>query len=139
MDDEDCERNRSIGLLAVTARFAYQNPSAVAGLVLWASYPAASDDLSGRDLAATSVCGTRDGLATEYKNDVSRPLLPSGTQCVAIEGGNHAQSGWYGPQSGGDEATISREEQQAQVVAATLQVLPQLNGYAGVKDHQEVC
>ena len=103
-----------------------------------ASYPATGADLSGRDLAVTSVYGTRDGLATEDKNDVSRPLLPSGTQCVAIEGGNHAQSGWHGPQSGGDEATISREEQQAQVVAATLQLLPQLNASAGVKDRQEV-
>ena len=104
-----------------------------------AAYPATGDDLSGLDLAVTSVCGTRDGLATEHKNDVSRPLLPSGTQCVAIEGGKHAQSGWYGPQSGGDEATIGREAQQAQVVAATLQLLPQLNASAGVQDHREVC
>jgi len=123
----------------MTTRLAYRNPGAVEGLALWASYPATSDDLSGRDLAVTSVYGTRDGLATEDRNDVSRPLLPSGTQGVAIEGGNHSQSGWYVPQSGDNEATITREEQPAQVVAATLRLLPQPNGYAGVKDHQEVC
>ena len=94
----------------MTTRLAYRNPGAVEGLALWASYPATSDDLSGRDLAVTSVYGTRDGLATEDRNDVSRPLLPSGTQGVAIEGGNHSQSGWYVPQSGDNEATISREE-----------------------------
>jgi hypothetical protein len=29
---------------------------------------------------------------------------------VSIEGGNHAQFGWYGPQEGDNPATISREE-----------------------------
>jgi hypothetical protein len=115
---------------AMMARFAYQNPGTVAGLVLWGAYPAASDDLSGRDLAVTSVYAARDGLATEDEIAASRPLLPPGTQWVAIEGGNHAQFGWYGPQAGDNEATISREEQQAQVVAATLQMLQRLEGGA---------
>ena len=46
-------------------------------------------------------------------------LLPADTRYVPIEGGNHAQMGWYGPQPGDGTATISREEQQQQVVAAT--------------------
>jgi dienelactone hydrolase len=108
---------------AMAARFAYQNPDLVDGLVLWASYPAASDDLSGRDLSVTSVYGTRDGLATGDKIAASQPLLPPNTRWVAIEGGNHAQFGWYGPQSGDNPATISREEQQAQVIAATVHLL----------------
>jgi hypothetical protein len=95
----------------------------VAGLGLWAAYPAGSSDLSGRDLAVASIYGTRDGLATEEEIAASRPLLPPDTQWTAIEGGNHAQFGWYGPQSGDNEATISREEQQAQIVAATLELL----------------
>jgi pimeloyl-ACP methyl ester carboxylesterase len=111
---------------AMTASFASQNPEATQGLALWASYPAASDDLSGRDLAVTSIYGTRDGLATEAEIAASRPLLPPDTEWVAIEGGNHAQFGWYGPQSGDNEATISREEQQTQIVAATLQMLERL-------------
>jgi hypothetical protein len=53
--------------------------------------------------------------------------LPPSTEWTAIEGGNHAQFGWYGPQSGDNEATISREEQQEQMVAATLQLLRQLD------------
>jgi pimeloyl-ACP methyl ester carboxylesterase len=112
---------------AMTSGFAHQNPSVVAGLVLWASYPAGSDDLSGQDLAVASVYGTRDGVATGDEIAASRPLLPSDTEWTAIEGGNHAQFGWYGPQSGDNEATISREEQQAQVVAATVQLLQQLD------------
>jgi Alpha/beta hydrolase family len=112
---------------AMAARFAYQHPDAVQGLALWAAYPAASDDLSGRDLAVVSIYGTRDGLATGDKIEASRPLLPADTRWVAIEGGNHAQFGWYGPQAGDNEAAISREAQQEQVVAATVVLLSALD------------
>jgi len=108
---------------AMAARFAYQNPAAVQGLVLWAAYPASTDDLSSQDVQVTSIYGTRDGLTTGDKIAASRPLLPTDTTWVAIEGGNHAQFGWYGPQSGDNPATISREDQQAQIVAATLALL----------------
>jgi len=112
---------------AMAANFARNNRDAVHGLVLWAAYPASSDDLSSSQLGVSSIYGTRDGLATLDKIEASRPLLPPDTQWIAIEGGNHAQFGWYGPQSGDNEATISREEQQAQIVAATLQILLQLD------------
>ncbi|MFN2227515.1 MAG: alpha/beta hydrolase, partial [Anaerolineae bacterium] len=108
---------------AMAANFVAGNPGAVDGLVLWAAYPAGGDDLSGRQLAVASVYGTRDGLATPEEVAASRPLLPPDAVWTAIEGGNHAGFGWYGPQSGDSEATISREEQQAQVVAATVQLL----------------
>ena len=101
------------------------------GLALWASYPASSDDLSGRsDLAATSIYGTADGVAAMEDVLGGEPLLPAATVWVPIEGGNHAQFGWYGPQSDADVATISREEQQAQIIAATLALLQQVEGMA---------
>jgi hypothetical protein len=108
---------------AMAARFAYEGPMAVEGLVLWAAYPVSTDDLSGYDLAVTSIYGTRDGLATQDELAASRMLLPPDTAWVAIEGGNHAQFGWYGPQNGDNEATISREEQQAQIIGATVDLL----------------
>jgi hypothetical protein len=111
---------------AMAARFAYQNPDAVQGLVLWAAYPASTDDLSGHSAAVTSIYATEDGLTTEDKIAASRPLLPPDTSWVAIDGGNHAQFGWYGPQAGDGTATISREEQQKQIVAATLELLSRL-------------
>ena len=112
---------------AMAANYAHGNPETVHGLVLWASYPAGSDDLSGYQLAASSIYGTQDGLATGDEIVASRPLLPPNTQWTAIEGGNHAQFGWYGPQPGDNEATISRGEQQAQVVATTLELLRELD------------
>jgi pimeloyl-ACP methyl ester carboxylesterase len=108
---------------AMAARFAYQNPDTVQGLVLWAAYPASTDDLSGLPVAVTSIYGTRDGLTTGAKITASRALLPGDTRWVVIEGGNHAQFGWYGPQPGDGTATVSREEQQRQIVAATLELL----------------
>jgi len=107
---------------AMAARFAYQHPKASQGLLLWAAYPASTDDLSGRTLAVTSIYGTRDGMALGDKTAAAR-LVPGNTHWVAIEGGNHAQFGWYGPQSGDGTATISRQEQQRQIVGATLELL----------------
>ena len=111
---------------AMAANFAHQNPERVDGLVLWAAYPAGGDDLSGRELEVLSIYGTRDGVATPAEITASRPLLPADTRWVAIEGGNHAQFGWYGTQNGDNPAIISREDQQAAIVRATVQLLADL-------------
>ena len=108
---------------AMAARFAYQNPSAGDGLLLWASYPAQGNNLSDQNILVTTIYGTRDGLATPDEVTASRPLLPPNTEWVEIAGGNHAQFGWYGPQSGDNSATISREAQQREVMAASVALL----------------
>lgn len=108
---------------AMAARFAYQNQDVIQGLVLWASYPASSDNLSSSTMQAVSISGTLDGLATPEKIAASRALLPSDTLWIAIDGGNHAQFGWYGDQPGDHPATILREKQQAQTIEATITLL----------------
>jgi hypothetical protein len=111
---------------AMAANFVYNHPGEVDGLVLWGSYPAANNDLSGADLQVVSISGTLDGLSTPEKIAASISLLPTDTVWVAIEGGNHAQFGWYGDQSGDNPATITREEQQAQIVRASVDLLKNL-------------
>lgn len=108
---------------AMAANFVYANPGAVDGLVLWASYPASSNDLSSSDVRVVSISGTLDGLSMPDKIAASVPLLPADTVWLPIEGGNHAQFGWYGEQSGDNPATITREVQQEQVVQATVALL----------------
>lgn len=109
---------------ATAAIFANRQPQAVQGIVFWAAYPPDGNSLAGRnDLTLASIYGTLDGLATPADIAATAPLLPPGAQMVPIEGGNHAQFGWYGEQAGDNPATISREEQQRQVVAATLAAL----------------
>jgi pimeloyl-ACP methyl ester carboxylesterase len=108
---------------AMAANFVYTHPGVVDGLVLWASYPAASNDLTNSDVQVVSISGTLDGLSTPEKIAASIPLLPAETVWVPIEGGDHAQFGWYGAQSGDNPATISREAQQVQIVQATVELL----------------
>jgi acetyl esterase/lipase len=108
---------------AMAARFAYQHPDAIQGLALWAAYPASSDDLSERSLQVVSIIGSKDGLGTDQGVEATRQLLPESTQFITIEGGNHAQFGWYGEQPGDAEATITREDQPVMVVQATLELL----------------
>jgi hypothetical protein len=110
----------------MASQYAGQNPGSVSGLVLWASYPADSNNLSNNDLIVSSIYGTRDGFVTEENIENSRALLPPDTEFIAIEGGNHAQFGWYGPQDGDNPATISRLEQQEHTIAATLSLLNQI-------------
>ena len=110
----------------MAAQFAYKNPSKIGGLVLWAAYPAPGNDLSMLNVAAVTIHGTNDGLVNQSEIDVSLSLLPADTVCVEIKGGNHAQFGWYGRQPGDNEATISRELQQEQVVTATVFLLAKL-------------
>lgn len=111
---------------AMAARYAYRHPDRVSGLVLCAGYPARSNNLSGAAFPVVSIYGTRDGLATPDKIEAAKSLLPSGTRYVAIEGGNHAQFGYYGAQARDNEATLSRTEQQALIRAAMLKLLGQL-------------
>ena len=108
---------------AMAANFAAGHPGLVEGLALWAAYPAAADDLSGQELVVSSVYGTNDGLTSLEDIRDSEALLPPDTRWTEIQGGNHAQFGWYGPQSGDNPADISREDQQAQIVQATLEML----------------
>ena len=111
---------------AMAANFAKNHPGAVEGLALWASYPASGDDLSASGLRAVSIYGDLDGLATAGKIDESRALLPADTAWVSIRGGNHAQFGWYGDQRGDKAAAVSRQDQQTEIIQATLSLLEQM-------------
>ena len=106
---------------AMAARFAANHPDEIDALLLWGAY--ADVDLSRQPLAVTSIYATLDGLTTAAKIDETKHLLPPDTRFVAIEGGNHGQFGWYGPQPGDNPASISRETQQAQTLAATVDLL----------------
>jgi len=108
---------------SMAARYTLRNPDNVGGLVLWAAYPAASDDLSNSNLNTATIFGTHDGLVSEKDVLSSITLLPESNIRHMIEGGNHAQFGWYGDQDGDNPAEISREAQQKQVLETTLQIL----------------
>jgi pimeloyl-ACP methyl ester carboxylesterase len=108
---------------SMAALYADKHRDQIDGLVLWASYPASSNNLSDSNLKVASIYGTQDGLATKDKINASHELLPADTTWVPIDGGNHGQFGWYGEQPGDNPATISRQDQQTQIIQATLDLL----------------
>lgn len=115
----------SLGGVAAST-FVAANPGLADGLLLWASYPAGDALAADTQTAVTSIYATNDGLTTLDDIAASRANLPPDTHWVEITGGNHGQFGWYGDQPGDGQATISRQEQQDQIIAATAEMLQTL-------------
>lgn len=105
---------------AVAAAFASERPQRLAGLILWAAYPV-FDDLSGGNLATLCIYASLDTLTTPGDVSQARRRLPADTSYVEVVGGDHWNFAHFQPQPG--TALISREDQQAQIVEATLAFL----------------
>lgn len=82
------------------------------GLVLLGSYTPSYVDLSNRDLKVVSITGSNDLIVDREKQESALKKLPLDTKIVEIEGGNHAQFGNYGFQTGDGYADITSEQQQ---------------------------
>jgi len=108
---------------SMAAEYARTHPGEISGLVFLASYPGNSTDSSQTLLPVLSILAENDGLATSDKINAANYLLPDGTTYLQIEGGNHAQFGWYGEQQGDGVATITREVQQEIVINAIVEFL----------------
>lgn len=106
---------------AMAASYAAAHADELSGVVLLAAYPTKPLDES---LRVISIYGTEDGVLNRAKLAEGEQYLPQTHESCVIEGGNHAQFGNYGVQSGDGEAAISSEEQQRVSEAAILQSLP---------------
>ncbi len=113
---------------AMAARFVYEDSTRCKGLVLYASYPDVSNDLSNRSVRTLSISASLDGLATPSTIDRNKQYLPPvpQTRYVVLEGGNHAQFGNYGKQNRDNDATISAQEQQRITADETIRFLNSL-------------
>ncbi len=112
---------------AMAASYAYNNQDVISGLVLLASYPTASSDLSTAYMPILSMYGSQDGLVSDEEILKSRNLMPLSAKVLEIQGGNHAQMGYYGEQAGDRNAEITRESQQAAVIEAMIDFLEGIN------------
>jgi hypothetical protein len=110
----------------MAAQYASRNLDKINGIALLASYPAV--DLSGSDLHGLQVYGSRDTVLDRMAVAGAASKLPPGTIRQVIEGGNHAQFGDYGAQPGDSPATISAEDQQAQVVQLLERLMRGIEG-----------
>lgn len=99
------------------------NPNQVAGLAIWSSYPADNSDISDRVIPVILLYGGNEIRVTDESVGARQHLLPPDTLYIKIEGGDHHQFGAYQLTSEPDLATISRESQHTQILAATLDLL----------------
>ena len=113
---------------AMACSMVNSSPGLFGGLILMAAYPPSSADLSDWEGEALSISATEDGIVDRTRYKEAMDLLPASTGFVEINGGNHSGFGSYGEQKGDGEASISREEQHAQVVGF-MQVFFYENGF----------
>lgn len=92
---------------AMASSYMADHPDKLNGLILLGSYMYGSVPSD----KALVIYGSKDQV-------LDRSKINSEDQVVLIEGGNHAQFGDYGSQSGDGIATISSEEQQTITVNA---------------------
>jgi hypothetical protein len=106
---------------SMAAQYVEGHPGIIEGLALWASYSAA--DLADAGLSVALAYGSLDGGVPSFTSPDNLAKLGSTVSTTVIEGGNHEQMGWYTGQPNDPPATISRQAQQDQVVAATVALL----------------
>lgn len=94
----------------------------IKGLFLLGAYPEAGIDLTHKNIKVVSIIGDQDKLVNKQTWEDNKKFLPANTNFLTITGGNHAQFGDYGVQSGDGEATIAIEEQQSKAIEAILEV-----------------
>ncbi len=69
------------------------------------------------------MSGSRDALTTPSDVETKRALLPPDATVTVVEGAVHAFFGDYGEQPGDGIPTVSRQQAQDAIVAATLKAL----------------
>ena len=90
------------------------------GLVLFAAYPTEKIEKP-----VLSIYGSDDGVLNFKTYNESKTLMGNLTE-VIIDGGNHAQFGYYGNQSGDNPSKITPEKQQGQSVDEIVKFIDKL-------------
>jgi len=86
------------------------------GLVLMASYPSGSSDLSSWEGAVLSLSASNDEIVDQEKFQAGKKNLPPDARYYDIAGGNHSGFGFYGDQAGDGKAKISRDAQHLIII-----------------------
>ena len=102
------------------SKYAAEHPEAFAGVVLFASYPIQK---LPNPMTEILLVGSEDLVINREKLESSRQYAPSRYYEYTIEGGNHAQFGSYGRQSGDGTAEIPAEEQIQETVSFVITTL----------------
>jgi hypothetical protein len=110
------------------ALYTSSHPDQISGLAIWSSYPANNSDLSSQDIPVILMYGGNETRVTDESVSDRQYLLPPDTRFVKIEGGDHHQFGSYVLTTEENLATVSREEQHAQILSAMFALLRSVAG-----------
>lgn len=98
---------------AMASSYAADHSTEFSGVFLFAAYPAKPFP---ENIRARIIYGSEDRVINRAKLTEAIRQLPDGSDVYVLEGGNHAQFGNYGKQSGDGDAAISSREQQQKTV-----------------------
>ena len=107
----------------MAAQYTGNHPEIIDGLVIWASYPADSTDISDLHIPVVSMYGSREIRVNDVSVGERKHLLPEDTLYIRIEGGDHHQFGSYEINLEDHLATTSRASQHEQIIQSTLEIL----------------
>lgn len=107
----------------MAAQFVYENPALIDKLILIGSSHPRDISLADSNVPVLKIYGSNDGVADERGVLDNKVKLPATAKFIRLEGANHSQFGYYGFQFGDDEASISREQQQAETLKAIVEFL----------------
>jgi predicted esterase len=107
----------------MAAQYSNAHRDAIAGLAIWASYPADNADLADVGIPVALIYGSHDPRVNRDSVAERRHLLPADTRYVQIEGGDHHQFGSYEIKPQEHHATLDRAAQQDQIVEHTLALI----------------
>lgn len=110
----------------MASNYALENDK-IKGLVLLASYPQDKTDLSSREIEVLSLWGSNDKVADLNKVKEAKNLMPSDSEFIEIQGGNHGGFGDYGHQKGDGESSITNTEQMMDASKYIIKLLDSLN------------
>ncbi|MGF7117183.1 alpha/beta hydrolase [Methanobacterium oryzae] len=104
--------------------YAVDNQDKIKGVIYLAAYP--SSNASNATFKTLSIRGSLDNLTTSEDIEKNKNKFPANTTFITINGGNHYNYGNYRVQTGDNNSTITREQQQEQTVNAILEFLKNL-------------
>jgi hypothetical protein len=110
----------------MAARFVYEFPGVFNKLILLGTRYPANYSLAESDAKVLKIYASEDGIELSYKVEQNKSKLPENTRYVLIEGGNHAQFGYYKFQPGDYPSKISRKQQQELVFNEMLRFIKDL-------------
>ena len=105
---------------AMASEYASTHGDMIDGVILLAAYASAELD---DDMLELVIYGTEDRVLSRNKIEEGKETATNHYIELCIEGGNHAQFGNYGDQSGDGTALITAEEQQSETIRTIVKAI----------------